>query len=148
MSSTHTSLHFHLVFSTKDRLPSIKTEWRERMHAYLGGTVRGMTGAALTVGGVADHVHLLVGLKPTHPLSDVLRDLKKNSSTWVHEQIGDPRFQWQEGYGAFSVSHSNLAKVARYIERQERHHAARSYEDEYRDFLKQHEIEFEERFLW
>jgi putative transposase len=80
MSSIHTSLHFHIVFSTKDRIPSIKPEWRQRMHAYLGGIVRTMSGTPLIVAGVADHVHLLVGLKPTYALSTVMRELKKSSS--------------------------------------------------------------------
>ena len=88
MSSTYLSLHYHLVFSTKNREALIVPEWRARLYDYLGGTIRGLGGFPEGVGGVADHVHLLVGLKATHCLSDVMRELKKASSTWVHEEIG------------------------------------------------------------
>lgn len=88
MSSTYLSLHYHLVFSTKNRDPFIALAWRARLHEYLGGTVAGLGGFPQGVGGVADHVHLLVGLKATHTLADFMRELKKASSVWVHEQIG------------------------------------------------------------
>jgi REP element-mobilizing transposase RayT len=101
MPSTHVSLHYHIVFSTKDRVPIIDLEWRPRLHAILGGAVRNLGGVALEVGGVADHVHLLAGLKATHCVADVLRDLKKGSSAWVHDVVGERRFNWQEGYGAY-----------------------------------------------
>ena len=101
MSSTHLSLHYHIVFSTKNREPLITTEWRERLHAYLGGIIRDLGGVPECVGGIADHVHLLIGLKATHRLCDVLRDLKHSSSKWAHETIGIKEFGWQDGYGAF-----------------------------------------------
>src|SRR5215210_1893897 len=104
MPSTHVSLHYHVTFSTKDRVPSIATDVRERIHAYLGGVIRGLGGVPLEVGGVADHVHLLFGLKPSHTLSDVLRILKGDSSRWVHDELRMAKFAWQEGYGAFTVS--------------------------------------------
>jgi REP element-mobilizing transposase RayT len=110
MPSTHTSLYFHLVFSTKERLPLITEEWRERLHAYLGGIVRNMNAVALTVGGVADHVHLLVGLKPIHRLDYFLRDLKADSSEWVHKELLK-KFEWQKGYGAFTVSPKGIGSV-------------------------------------
>jgi REP element-mobilizing transposase RayT len=104
MGSTYLSLHYHLVFGTKGRVPFIAPEWRGRLHEYLGGTITGLGGFPQGVGGVADHVHLLVGLKATHCLADVLRELKKASSVWVHEQVGVREFAWQEGYAAFTVS--------------------------------------------
>src|SRR5258706_16402439 len=103
MASTYLSLHYHLVFGTKHREPIIAADWRSRLHDYLGGTIRGLGGFPEGVGGVADHVHLLVGLKATHCLADVMRELKKASSVWVHEEIGEA-FAWQEGYAAFTVS--------------------------------------------
>ena len=103
MSSTYLSLHCHLVFSTKNRVPAIAADWQARLHEYLGGTIVGLGGFPQGVGGVADHVHLLVGLKATHCLADVLRELKKASSVWVHEQIGLRSFAWQDGYAAFTV---------------------------------------------
>jgi REP element-mobilizing transposase RayT len=104
MPSTYLSLHYHLVFSTKDRVPNIDAAWRSRLHDYLGGTIRGLGGIPQGIGGVADHVYLLVGLKATHGLSDVMRELKKASSSWVHDEIGLQMFAWQEGYAAFTVS--------------------------------------------
>ena len=104
MASTYLSLHYHLVFATKNREAIIAPEWRSRMHEYLGGIISGLGGFSQGVGGVADHVHLLVGLKATHCLADVMRELKKASSAWVHEQIGVRTFAWQEGYAAFTVS--------------------------------------------
>jgi REP element-mobilizing transposase RayT len=94
MSSTHLSLHYHLVFGTKHHAPAIASEWRERLHAYLGGAVKTLGGIPEVVGGVADHVHLLVSLRATHCLADVLRDIKRVSSLWVHETIGDRSFAW------------------------------------------------------
>ena len=98
MPSTYLSLHYHLVFSTKNRAAFIAPDWRARLHDYLGGTIRGLGGYPEGVGGVADHVHLLVGLKATHCLSDVMRELKKASSIWVHKEVGLRSFAWQEGY--------------------------------------------------
>ena len=104
MASTYLSLHYHIVFSTKDRKPSIVSEWRSRLHQYLGGEVKGLGGVAQAIGGVADHVHLLVGLKATHCLADFMRELKKGASAWIHTEIQARDFAWQEGYAAFTVS--------------------------------------------
>jgi putative transposase len=146
MPSTHVSLHYHLVFSTKERVPTIADAFKARLHGYLGGIVGGMGGVPLEIGGVADHVHMLVGLKATHCLADVLRVIKADSSKWIHQ--ADARFAWQEGYGAFTVSRSNLAAVREYIQTQEDHHRTRSFRDEYREFLVKHDVEFDERYLW
>lgn len=148
MPSTHVSLHYHLVFSTKERVPSIDAAFRSRLHAYLGGVVRGLGGTPLEIGGVADHVHLLVGLKPTHTLSDIMRVMKSDSSKWLHDEMRQNRFAWQEGYGAFTVSRSNVDGVRTYIAQQEEHHRQRSFQEEYLEFLEKHEIEFDERYLW
>ena len=148
MPSTHTSLHYHLIFSTKERRPQINREIRERIHAYAGGIVRGLGGIPLAVGGVSDHIHLLIGLKPTHALADVLRVLKGDTSRWVHEEVRRIDFGWQEGYGAFTVSRSNVESVRSYILGQEEHHRRRTFQEEYREFLEKHDIEFEERYLW
>jgi REP element-mobilizing transposase RayT len=101
MSSTHLSLHYHVVFGTKNHEPMIQSAWRGDFHAYLGGIIRTANGIAESVGGVSDHVHLLIGLRATHQLADVLRELKAVSSGWVHNEIGMRGFAWQEGYGAF-----------------------------------------------
>jgi len=148
MASTHLSLHYHLIFSTKDRLGVIAPEWQPRFHAFLGGIVKNLTGIPEKIGGVSDHVHLLVGLNATHRLADVLREIKSVSSRWVHEEIGVRRFAWQEGYGAFTVSATQCGAVGDYIARQEAHHRRKSFQDEYREFLERAGVEYEERFLW
>jgi REP element-mobilizing transposase RayT len=121
---------------------------RPRIHSYLGGVIRGIEGVALDIGGTADHVHLLVGLKPTHALADVLRILKGDSSKWIHEELGLIDFAWQEGYGAFTVSKSDVDAVRRYVQAQEEHHRKRTFQEEYRALLERHGIDFDERFLW
>jgi putative transposase len=146
MPSTHLSLHYHIIFSTKDRRPLVRDP--ARVHAYLGGVVRSLDGVPLEIGGVKDHVHLLVGLNATHRVADVLRSIKGESSRWIHEELGERMFGWQEGYSAFTVSRSLLPTVRRYVQRQERHHRTRSFADEYRELLEKHEIEFDERYLW
>jgi REP element-mobilizing transposase RayT len=127
MSSTHLSLHYHLVFGTKNHEALISSTWRDRLHAYLGGVIRTLDGMPEAVGGVADHVHLLVGLRATHTLADVLRELKSVSSKWVHEEMGVRSFAWQEGYGGFTVSASQLENVRDYIQQQEEHHRTRTF---------------------
>jgi REP element-mobilizing transposase RayT len=147
MPSTHLSLHYHLVFSTKERRTFIAPEWRERLHAYMGGILRAMDATPEAIGGVADHVHLLAGLKATHCLADVMRDLKRGSSEWVHDTIGEAGFAWQEGYGAFTVSANVRDGVRLYIARQEEHHRTLSFREEYLDFLHRGGVEFDERFV-
>ena len=148
MPSTHLSLHVHLVFSTKDRHPFIETAWRSRLHEYLGGLVRAAGGIPEAIGGTADHVHLLVGLKATHTLSEFVQDIKQSSSRWVHETIGTKNFAWQQGYGAFTVSASNRDGVKEYIANQEEHHRTKSFQDEYLAFLEKHGVQYDERYLW
>lgn len=147
MPSTHLSLRYHVVFGTKDREPWMAPAWRGRLHAYLGGVIRETDGIPESIGGMADHVHLLIGLKATHRLSDVMRDLKRASSEWVHVNVPLPGFAWQEGYGAFTVSASNREDVAAYIARQEEHHRKRTFREEYVEFLRKSGVDFDERFV-
>jgi putative transposase len=147
MPSTYLSLHYHLVFGTKDRMPLIEAAWRLRLHEYLGGTIRGLGGFPQEVGGVADHVHLLVGLKATHCLADVMRELKKASSAWVHDELGILGFAWQEGYAAFTVSATAREAVRSYIARQEEHHRVRSFREEVVEMLEKAGITYAPKFL-
>ena len=148
MPSTHTSLHFHIVFSTKDRHPFIVDAWRARLHEYLGGLVRAAGGVAEAVGGTADHVHLLVSLRATHAMSSFVQDIKQTSSRWIHETIEVKNFAWQPGYGAFTVSVSNCDGVKEYIADQARHHRTKSFQEEYVTLLNKHGVAFEEKYLW
>jgi len=147
MSSTHLALHYHLVFSTKERRRMIADPWRPELHAYLGGILRDMNVIPQTINGPGDHVHILAGLKATHKLAEVLRQVKRASSLWIH-QHGLPRFEWQEGYGAFTVSPSQLAAVKRYIANQEEHHRKKTFDEEYLQLLRLSDVEFDERYLW
>ena len=148
MSQTFTDLLTHIVFSTKDRVASIRPDLRSDLHAYLGGIARNMKGQALTVNGPSDHVHLLVWLPPTVAIAEALRILKSNSSRWVNESRGHHDFAWQAGYGAFSVSQSNVSAVMRYIQEQEKRHRHMSFQEELIAFLKKHHIAYDERYIW
>ncbi len=148
MPSTHLSLHFHVIFSTKDRHPFIAETWRPRLHEYFGGLVRAAEGIPEAIGGTADHVHLLVGLRATHVLAAFVKDIKQTSSRWIHESINLKNFAWQPGYSAFTVSVSNCGTVKEYIANQAEHHRIKSFQEEYVAFLQKHGVEFEEKFLW
>ena len=135
------------MFATKERRPLIVPEWRDALHDYLGGTARGLGGSAQGIGGVADQVHLLVGLKATHCLADFMRDLKKASSQWAADPSRDPRFAWQEGYAAFTVSSSSMASVRDYIAKQEEHHRRKTFREELVELLQRSGVTYDERFL-
>jgi putative transposase len=149
MANTYTSLHYHLIFSTKNRVSYINPEIEQRVWAYVGGIARkhGMT--ALQVGGCEDHLHALVMTPPTLSPSQIAQFLKGDSSKWIHEEFAALHdFAWQDGYGAFTVSKSNLPEVIRYIEHQREHHQKRTFKEEYLEFLRKYEIQYDERFVW
>lgn len=148
MPSTHTSLHYHVVFSTKHREPAFARFIFPDLHAYLGGIIKGVDGVAGAVGGMHDHVHVLMGLKASHCLADVMRVLKSDSSKWLKQDKGIQNFAWQEGYGAFTVSAPDLEKVKQYVLQQEEHHRGRSFQEEYVAMLKRGLVEYDDRFLW
>lgn len=147
MPSSHLCLNVHIVFSTKERIRIISDDYRERLHAYLGGIVKGMDAVPLAVGGVSDHVHLLVSLKSKHRLDYFLRDLKVDSSTWIHSEL-KKKFEWQKGYGAFSVSPSNIEGVKKYIANQEEHHRRKTFQSEYVELLEASGLNYDEKYLW
>lgn len=145
VASNHLALNVHIIFATKGRAPMIAETWRPDLHAYIGGSVRGLGAVPTIVGGVADHVHILAGLRGTHAVSDLVREVKKASAVWAKERcVG---FQWQEGFGAFSVSPTDVAKVVAYIANQEEHHRVHSLSDELRAIMVEFGIEVDERFF-
>ncbi len=149
MSHTYTYLATHIVFSTKDRLPAITSDFKPKLWAYMNGIIANIGGKALAINGMPDHTHLLVLLPPTVALAEVLRTLKANSSKWVHEnQREHAKFAWQSGYAAFSVSKSGIEDVVRYIETQEEHHRRFSYQDELLALLHKHDVEYDPRYIW
>jgi putative transposase len=148
MADSYTNLLYHIVFSTKDRRPLITPVCDIRLYDYIGGTVRSLGGICLELNGTEDHVHLLAKLRPDRAVSDVLRDLKANATGWMHDVFPSLKdFSWQRGYGAFTVSHSNVHEVRRYIARQKEHHQKVSFRDEFIQFLKANGIEYNERFV-
>ncbi len=147
MSHTYTNLLTHFVFSTKERSPLITKEIMPELYAYLGGLAKELKGKAIAIGGMEDHVHLLISLPPSIATSDSMRLIKANSSKWLSERFGTP-FSWQIGFGAFSVSRSNVDAVVKYIHNQEEHHRKFDFREEFMKLLKNNEVEFDEQYLW
>jgi putative transposase len=145
MSHTYAANLIHCVFSTKGRRPLISAERQEQLWAYILGIARNMNIKVLAIGGVSDHLHLLIALPPTLNLAKVICDFKANSSKWLNET--GSRFAWQEGYGAFSVSPSRIADVKRYIRNQAEHHKTRKFDEEFIDLLKRSGIPFDEKYV-
>ena len=149
MAQTFTNLLTHVIFSTKERAPSIQAEWKPKLLAYMGGIIRELQGKAVAIDGTNDHVHLLLWMSPARSISETLRVLKTNSSRWVNRECGMRQtFAWQAGYGAFSVSHSNAPAVVKYIRGQEKHHQRVSFQEEFVELLRKNNIEYDERYIW
>ncbi len=147
MSHTYCCSLFHCVFSTKGRARSIPIEIQPRLWAYMGGVARRHEMKALAVGGTEDHIHLLLSLPSSLSIAKAMRELKSASSRWMHES-GVNDFEWQEGYGAFSIGHAQLEATLAYIARQEEHHRKRDYQQEFIAFLKKHHVEYDPRYVW
>ena len=148
MANTFTSLHYHLIFSTKDREPWILHDIEERIWKSLGGIARENGMKALRVGGMPDHVHVILGLPPTQTVSKAIQLLKGGSSKWIKETFPRMRgFGWQDGYAAFTVSKSNLPDVIEYVQDQREHHRVKSFQEEYLAFLIRYGIEYDERYV-
>jgi putative transposase len=146
---SYVASYFHCVFSTKDRMRLITPDLRERLWPFLGGIARQNKMKAIEVGGVEDHVHILLSLPSTVSVSKALQLMKGGSSKWIHETFPEHRlFSWQEKYGAFSVSVSQLDTIIDYIQNQEPHHRTMTFQEEFEALLKRHHVEYDERYLW
>ena len=143
MAHTYASNFIHCIFSTKDRRPLIQTARMSELYSYLGGIARSEGFSLIAAGGTANHVHLLFTLPAPHSLAHAVQKLKGSSSRWM-----GPGFSWQEGYGAFSVSPSQVSVMKRYVRNQEEHHRKTSFQDEFRAFLRKYQIQFDERYVW
>ncbi|MFN0109206.1 MAG: IS200/IS605 family transposase [Blastocatellia bacterium] len=149
MAHTYASQLMHCVFSTKERRSLITTELQERLWPYLSGIARDNKMKTLSVGGVQDHIHILLSLPTTLSISKAMQLLKGGSSKWIHDTFPEHRlFSWQEGYGAFSIGVSDVDRTVAYIETQATHHQKRDFKAEYLGFLKKHSIEYDERYIW
>lgn len=147
--STYISNLVHFVWGTANREPTIRESWRDRLHGYLGGILANKKAKLLAAGGVEDHVHVLASLPATVSLSEIASAMKANSSRWIHENIVQCKgFDWQEGYGAFTVSKSAEEQVKKYIHEQEQHHKQWKFTEEFKALLEKHGIPYEERYLW
>lgn len=149
MANTYTALHYHFVFSTKGRRAWIVPEIEERVWEYLGGIARTNKLKPLKIGGIEDHIHMLIGAPPTIAPAKIAQLVKGGSSAWIHETFPElAEFAWQDGYGAFTVSKSAIPDVTAYIVNQREHHRRRTFQEEYLALLERHGIEFDERYVW
>ena len=149
MANTYTSLHYHFIFSTKNRESWIVPDIEQRIWAFIGGIARTHRMTALQAGGIEDHIHALVNAPPTIAPFQIAQFLKGESSKWIHEEFAAMRdFGWQDGYGAFTVSKSNIPEVIRYIQNQREHHRTKTFQEEYLDFLRKNGIQYDEQYLW
>ena len=149
MSQTHHGVLIHVVFSTKLRYPLISDEWRDDLFAYIGGMAKDHKATVLASGGIEDHVHLLVKIHPSFAISDTVKLIKANSSRWINQQGKvNCRFEWQRGYGVFSVSQSMSETVKRYLAGQRKHHRQQDFRGEYLEMLRRHGVEFDERYVF
>ncbi len=149
MPQSFASLYCHVIFSTKDRETLIVGELSTRIYEYIGGICRETGNVLLASGGMPDHVHLLISVGRQMSVADLVRTIKANTSGWIHKTFANQGgFAWQNGYGAFSVSLSNIEAVKQYIANQAEHHRTKSFQEEYVEFLRRHGLEFDERYLW
>lgn len=149
MANTYSQIYIQVVFAVQGRQNLLIKEWRQEVFKYMAGIIKNKGQKPMIVNGVEDHVHMFVGLKPSMALSDLIRDVKNNSSNFINDnQWIKGKFNWQEGYGAFSYGHSQIEAVYNYIQNQEAHHAKQSFQDEYLDLLKRFEVEYDTKYLF
>jgi REP element-mobilizing transposase RayT len=149
MANTYTQIHIHSVFSVQNRDCIIGKQWKDELYKYITGIIQNNNHKLLAINGMPDHVHILFGMRPTQSLSDIMQQVKGDSSKWINEkQFLRNRFSWQEGYGAFSYSKSQVKQVIEYIQTQESHHKKKSFIEEYQEFLTAFEIDYNERFIF
>lgn len=149
MPGTFSQIYLQVVFAVKGRDSLISASWEEELYKYISGIVRNKEQKMLAINGMPDHIHFFIGMRPSCCLSDLVREIKKSSNDFIKEkQLSKFRFQWQEGYGAFSYSHSHLDNVISYIQNQKEHHKKQTFRQEYLDFLQKFQVEFKEEYLF
>ena len=149
MPGTFSQIYIQIVFAVKGRENLIMDSWKTELHKCIAGTIKGKEQKSIIVNGMPDHIHAFVGLKPVMAIADLVRDIKNNASNSVNEhKFVKGKFSWQEGYGAFSYSHSHIGKAYDYILNQEKHHKKKTFKQEYIDFLKKFEVKYDEKYLF
>lgn len=149
MANTYTQIHIQSVFTVKDRECLIDASWRDELYKYISGIIIRNNLKLLAINGMPDHIHILYGLRPSQSISDLMQDIKGSSSKWInYRKFIRNKFSWQEGYGGFSYSKSDIPAVIQYILEQSIHHKRKSFTEEYYDFLREFEVDFDERFVF
>ena len=149
MAGTYSQIYIQIVFAVKGRQNLIGKEWQEDLNKYISGIITNKGHKTMIVNGVSDHIHVFVGLKPSMAISDLVRDIKNNSSNFINDRkLVKGKFSWQEGYGAFSYAQSQVKTVYNYILNQEAHHKKKTFKDEYHDFIEEFEIDYNEKYLF
>ena len=149
MANTYSQIHLQFVFAVKHRYSLISSVWKQELYLYISGIVESNGHKLLAINGMPDHIHIFIGMRPTQSVSDLLQDIKRNSSLWINKRgFVNGKFEWQEGYGAFSYSKSHVKNVIEYIRKQEEHHKKHTFKEEYLEFLKKFEIEYDEKYIF
>jgi putative transposase len=149
MANTYTQIHIQAVFAVQSRDCIILNSWKEELYKYIGGIVQGNNHKLLSINGMPDHIHILFGLRPSQSISDLMQDIKGSSSKWINDKkFISGKFSWQEGYGAFSYSKSEVPTIIQYIVNQTNHHKRKSFSEEYYDMLKEFEVDFNDKYLF
>jgi REP element-mobilizing transposase RayT len=149
MANTYTQIHIQLVFAVQNRASLIKDSWKDEMYKYMTGIIQNKDHKMLQINSMPDHIHILIGLRPTQALAELVKVVKQESTNWINDQKFTPKkFNWQEGYGAFSYTKSDVPRVIKYIQNQENHHREIKFLDEYVEMLKVHEIDYDEKYLF
>ena len=142
-------MHIHTIFAVKSRIGLIRPPWKNDLYKYIGGIIKNNDNKLLSINGMPDHIHILIGLRPAQSLSNLMQDIKGGSSKWINEQhFINGRFEWQSGYAAFSYSNSQIPQLLSYLENQEDHHRKKTFLEEYREFLTLFGIEYDDRYLF
>ena len=149
MAGTFSQIYIQVVFAVQGRETLLQKPWREEVFKYMAGIIKGKNQKPIIINGISNHVHLFIGLKPSMALSDLVRDVKNNTSNFINNQkFVRSKFSWQEGFGSFSYAHSQIGQVYNYILNQEGHHLQKTFKDEYLEFLQKFEIEYDEKYLF
>jgi REP element-mobilizing transposase RayT len=149
MPGTFSKIYIQVIFAVKGRQNLINNTWKTELHKYISGIIKGKNHKPIIVNGMPDHIHAFIGLKPAMSISDLVRDMKNNSSNFVNDhKLVKGKFAWQDGYGAFSYSHSHIDNVYNYILNQEKHHKKKTFKEEYLEFLKNFDVEYDEKYLF
>ncbi len=149
MANTYTQIHLHIIFAVQNRKSLIQREWAEELHKYMTGIVQHHKHKMLQINGMPDHIHMLIGMRPSQSLSDLMRMVKGESSEWVNKKgFTKTKFSWQAGYGAFSYAKSQLPIIIRYIQNQEKHHREKTFGEEYHDLLEAFQVDYDERYVF